>query len=117
MIHSPQLMQRFQYPQYIQRGTAAAVGSAGSRIAGSLIEIHLCAENSVLQAGFRAYGCPATVASADWLAENLTGSAVESAARLDRHDIIRALELPVARQHCAALAVEALGAALMNLER
>ncbi len=125
MVHSPQVMQRFELPQYIQRDSASAVGSAGSRLAGALVELHLSMENSAdnstenasLRAGFRAYGCPATIASADWLAEQLNGLPVDAATELDRHAIIRALELPAARQHCAALAVEALGAALQNLHR
>ena len=116
MAHSEQVLQRFHKPQFVQRDEALAVGRAGSRLAGSQQEIHLVVEGEEIQAGFRAYGCPATIASADWLAEHLCGRSPNDK-RPDRHDIIRALELGPARQHCAALAIEAMVQAFEALDR
>lgn len=116
MAYSEQVLQRFRDPQFVQRDKTLAKGRAGSRLAGSQLEIHLAVEDGQLQAGFRAYGCPATIASADWLAEHLNGRSPNDK-RLDRHDIIRALELGPARQYCAALAIEAMVQAFEALDR
>jgi len=114
MAHSEHVLERFRHPKYVQNSESLCVGRAGSKLAGSLIELHIAVEHDVLQARFRAYGCPATIASADFLAEQLDGSTLH-AARPDRHDIIRALQLGPARQHCAALAIEAMDKALEAL--
>lgn len=115
MAHSEQVLQRFQDPQFVQRDETRAKGRAGSRLAGSQLEIHLAVDDEKIQAGFRAYGCPATIASADWLAEYLCGRSLNDK-HPDRHDIIRALELGPARQHCAALAIEAMEQAFEVLD-
>ncbi|MGB0865896.1 MAG: iron-sulfur cluster assembly scaffold protein [Granulosicoccaceae bacterium] len=115
MAHSTQVLQRFLQPRYVQMQEPLAVGGAGSRLAGAQVEIHLGVVHGILQARFRAYGCPATIASADWLAEQLDGLAID-APRPDRHSIMRALDLGPARQHCAALAVEAMDAAFTALK-
>lgn len=114
MAHSEALLRRFHRPQYVHSDETLHRGSAGSRLAGAQIELHLGVREAVWQARFRAYGCPATVASADWLAQALDGQPLD-APLPDRHAIIRALQLPPARQHCAALAVEAMQAALAAL--
>ncbi len=116
MAHSKQVLQRFNCPQHVQVDQAEAVGTAGSRLAGSQIEIHLSRRDKVLQAGFKAYGCPATIASADYLCELLKGANAKFD-ELERHAIIRALELPAARQHCAALAIEAMRNAFEALDK
>lgn len=64
-------------------------------------------------ARFLAYGCPPTLACGSALAEMLEGMTLEEAARLTRQDLARALDgLPPRKQHAAALAIEALHAAL-----
>jgi|GEM_PF-3863660 len=107
MVHSEQVMRRFLQPTFVQRQAAAQVGRAGSRLAGAQIEIHINVDAGLVQAGFKAYGCPATVAAADLLAEQLTGTD-PAAHKPDRHALINALALSPSRQHCAALAIEAM---------
>ena len=116
MAHSAQVLQRFQEPRFVRRNEELTVGRAGSRLAGAQLEIHLGIVDEQIQAKFLAYGCPATIASADWLAEYLDGRRLNDK-RPDRHDIIRALELGPARQHCAALAIEAMMQAFAALDR
>lgn len=115
MAHNEIVLQRFKHPKFVQKTSATAVGCAGSRVAGALVEIHLDLDDGVIQAGFRAYGCPATVASADWLAEAVDGTPLEQVSP-DRQAVAKALSLSASRQHCAALACEALQKALGSLK-
>jgi nitrogen fixation NifU-like protein len=67
-------------------------------------------------ARFLAYGCPPTIACGSALAEMLEGMTLAEAGRLTRADIAEAAGgLPPRKQHAAALAVETLRAALLNL--
>ena len=67
-------------------------------------------------ARFLAYGCPPTLACGSALAEMLEGMTLEEAARLTRAEITEAAGgLPPRKQHAAALAIETLRAALLNL--
>lgn len=114
MAHSQQVLERFYQPKFVQSNEQLCVGRAGSRLAGAQVDMYLGQQGNQWQARFRAYGCPATIASADYLAEALDGISID-AARPDRHDIIRALQLAPARQHCAALAIEAMQKAMAAL--
>jgi NifU-like protein involved in Fe-S cluster formation len=70
----------------------------------------------VLGARFLAYGCPPTIACGSALAELVQGKSLEEAARLTRQDVTQRLGgLPARKGHAAALAVEALRAALSEL--
>jgi NifU-like protein involved in Fe-S cluster formation len=72
-------------------------------------------EGRIEAASFLAYGCPPTIACGSALVEMLEGMKAEDAARLGREDVTRALGgLPRRKQHAAALAIEALRAALAS---
>jgi NifU-like protein involved in Fe-S cluster formation len=64
-------------------------------------------------AGFLAYGCPPTIVCGSVLTELITGKTVEEAMLLTRRDLVEAVGgLPSRKQHAAALAIEALRAAI-----
>jgi len=44
---------------------------------------------------FQAFGCPHTIAAADWIAERLEGDDVKALAELDVHAAARALAVPI----------------------
>ena len=72
----------------------------------------------VVDARVKAHGCPPTIAAASVLTELIIGRTVTAADALSRQEVESALEqLPPAKKHCAALAVEALRAALQDSEK
>ncbi|MEM7377863.1 MAG: iron-sulfur cluster assembly scaffold protein [Pseudomonadota bacterium] len=90
-------------------------GSSGARAAGALVEMHLVLQgDGTLQARFRAYGDPATIAAADWVCEQADGATWPVTPPTVRA-VSRALALPASRQHAAQHAVDALRAALDRL--
>ena len=65
--------------------------------------------------GFLAYGCAPTLACGSALTELLAGKTVADAMQLMRKDVVDAVGgLPTRKQHAAAIAIEALKAALEN---
>lgn len=73
-------------------------------------------DGRITEARFLAYGCAPTLACGSALTELITGMTTEEAAQLTRAHLVRALDgLPSRKQHAAALAIEALRAALESV--
>jgi len=71
------------------------------------------ADGTIRRAAYKTYGCPAAIASGSVTAVLLTGLPVEKALLLNEQDILRVLGgLPEGKEHCAALSVAAMRAAL-----
>jgi NifU-like protein involved in Fe-S cluster formation len=76
------------------------------------------ADNRLVDAKVKAYGCPPTIAAASALTELIIGRTIVGAESLTRTDLIAALgRLPAAKMHCAVLAVDALRSALADARR
>jgi NifU-like protein involved in Fe-S cluster formation len=87
--------------------------ACGDRLRLSLL-IH---DDRIEAARFLAYGCPPTLACGSALAEMLDGMSVEDALKLTRKEIVTAVGgLPSRKQHAAALAIEALRAAVERIK-
>jgi nitrogen fixation NifU-like protein len=70
------------------------------------------AEGRVVEARFRAYGCPATIAAADLLCERSEGQAATEALQIPVAGLEAELGLAADRRGCILLAQDALRAAL-----
>ena len=94
-----------------------ATGQAGDEADGRLIRLQLRAggDGRIEAARFKAFGCAATLASASYLTQRVTGLAPEAARAIQADELARSLELPEDRRHAPALALEALRAALDQL--
>jgi len=74
--------------------------------------------DNVTDARVKASGCPPTIAAASVLTELMIGKSIEELQMLTRKDIADALgHLPPAKSHCAALAIDALRAAIEDSKR
>ena len=90
----------------------ALSGRGGSKAAGMLVEFCLNVSDGVIDhAGFRAWGCPHTIAVASWLTEQLPGQKLKEAQSLDLDLIAERLDLPVEKWNCILTAEDALRAA------
>jgi len=80
------------------------------------LTIHVQGDRLV-DAKVKANGCAPTIAAASVLTELIIGRDVRELGRLSRKDIANALgHLPPAKSHCTALAIEALRAAIDNVQ-
>ncbi|MDX1656448.1 MAG: iron-sulfur cluster assembly scaffold protein [Candidatus Competibacteraceae bacterium] len=90
-------------------------GRAGSLEQGELIEIQVRLNGELIEdARFRAYGGPATIAAAAWLAGWLPRRRIAQALVLDDGVIAQALDLPPLAIRSAVLALQAARNALGN---
>jgi tRNA-uridine 2-sulfurtransferase len=93
--------------------TENAVGEAGSASCSALVRIALSLKRGrVEDAGFQAYGCPATLACASEVAVRVRQLPFLDAAAITQLEICRALGLVSSKEASAGLALEALHAAL-----
>jgi nitrogen fixation NifU-like protein len=93
---------------------ANAVAEETNPVCGDRLRLSLrIREGRIEAARFLAYGCPPTLACGSVLAEMLEGMKVVDASQLTRKEIVSTLGgLPSRKQHAAALAIEALHAAI-----
>lgn len=97
--------QRFVAPRRAGRvdGATALVTVAG-RDEATRLELSTRVEAGLLaELRWRALGCPYLIASAERLAERLTGQPVQALAAVQSRDWIEALEMPIEKAHCALL--------------
>lgn len=74
------------------------------------------AQGRVIDARFRAYGCPTTIAVGAWIAQWSLGRPLAELAALDAADLREALEISDDRAHCSLLGEDALKAVLARVE-
>jgi len=89
---------------------ADAAGRAGTPGEGNFIVFTARLDgNRFSEVKFQTWGCPSAIACSVWVTEWLAGRTLLEAASLSPEDVTRELRgLPLGREHCAYLAVEAL---------
>ena len=97
----------------------SAVGDVTNEVCLDRIRLTVRVEGErIIDAKVKARGCPPTIAAASVLTEMIIGSSLDQLQSLTRKDVVAALgHLPPAKKHCAALAIDALRAAIEGLQR
>lgn len=118
-MHSQQVTEHFENPRNI--GTIAdADGSAtiGSAASGEMLKLTIKISNdTVVDAKFRAFGCPTAIASGSVLTELITGKRLVDVFDITSADISDALGgLPTEKQRYAEYAEQSLRDALANIK-
>lgn len=114
MNYSNIVIDHFEQPRNVVTGCAetSLSGRAGSKDAGAWIEFCLTVTaGKIDHVGFRAWGCPYTIALGSWLTEQLPGQRVDDIQSLDLDAIAAKLEFPAEKWHCILAAEDALRAA------
>jgi len=100
MEYSPEVVRRFDSTRRageLRTGLPGLVsGEAEDRTLGVWVRFQLQLNDGIVRAArFAAFGCPHTIAAADWAAERLEGARVAKIQALDVRAIQRELGLPV----------------------
>jgi nitrogen fixation NifU-like protein len=98
-------------------GEAGVVGQDGIEGEGPFMRMCLRLEDdTIADARFETYGCPAAIACGSWLTNWVRGKTVEQVTVLGPNELSAVLGgLPLGKEHCAALAINALRSALRQL--
>lgn len=96
---------------------ANAVAEQSNPVCGDRLRLSLSVQDDRIEAArYLAYGCPPTLVCGSVLTELIIGKTVSEALNLTRSDVLNAVGgLPSRKHHAAALAIEALNAAVSQL--
>lgn len=114
-MYSAQIVDHLANPRNVgEIEHPTGVGDVTNEVCLDRIKLTLRIEkDSVTDARVKASGCPPTIAAASVLTELIIGQPIDALQSLTRKDIAEALgHLPPAKSHCAALAIDALRAAI-----
>ncbi|HZP84453.1 MAG TPA: iron-sulfur cluster assembly scaffold protein [Chthonomonadaceae bacterium] len=95
-------------------------GVAGAAARGSLIRLQIKADPQTLaieDAKFKTFGCGFSIAASSLVTEWLKGRTLEQARAITPEQIAEELALPPEKFYCAALAEEAIQAAIQDFEQ
>ena len=119
-MYSAKVLEHLENPRNAgEMGDATARGDATNPVCGDLLHLYLKIEGDrIAAAAFQVRGCPPSIAAGSVLTEMLTGLSLAEARALTPRDVTAALErLPRNKEHCSILAIDALRAALAQIER
>jgi nitrogen fixation NifU-like protein len=114
-MYSPKVLEHLENPRNVgELADGAAIGEATNPVCGDLLRLYVRIVDGVITAAsFKVQGCPPSIAAGSVLTGMITNLAVEEARKLTPQDVTRALDhLPRNKEHCSALAIDALRAAL-----
>lgn len=118
MLYSDQVLEHYRNPRNVGSFDPgdAAVGTAlvGSPAVGEVMKLQIRIDDSgvIRDACFRMFGCGSAIAVGSLATEWLKGRSLDEALSIRNQDIVRELELPPLKTHCAMLAEDAIRAAV-----
>jgi nitrogen fixation NifU-like protein len=119
-MYSSQIADHIANPRNVgELENPSGVGDVTNEVCLDRIKLTVRVEGETLiDAKVKASGCPPTIAAASVLTELIIGRSLEQSQSLTRKDVTDALgHLPPAKTHCAVLAIDALRAAIEDLNR
>jgi len=117
-VYSPQVLDHFEHPRNSgELPDASARTIVENPVCGDILELAVKVEQGkIADARFRARGCVATVACASKLTESLNGKSLLETRDISRESLMELLGgLPPGSSHAADLALDALGALMLEL--
>ncbi|NBB96395.1 MAG: Fe-S cluster assembly scaffold IscU [Planctomycetes bacterium] len=122
MEYSPVVQSHFENPRNVGSFAPATprvgTGTAGTTDCGDVMkfQIRVDEHQRIAEARFKTFGCAAAIAASSFVTEWLTGRPLDEGETLTPAMITDALSLSTEKQHCSALAVEAVDAARADFE-
>jgi NifU-like protein involved in Fe-S cluster formation len=117
-LYSEAFKDHIENPRHVgELADANAIAEEINPVCGDRLRLSLRLRDARIEAaGFLAYGCPPTLVCGSALTELIVGMTVAEALALTRKELVDAVGgLPSRKQHAAALAIETLRAALINI--
>lgn len=118
MSYSEKLLDYFENPRCAgELEDADAVAEVSNPVCGDVMRLWVrVSEGRIVNASFKAQGCPAAIATSSFATEMLIGMEIGRARAITREDLANALGgLPPSKMHCSVLASDAIQAALKGL--
>jgi len=118
MTYTAKLLDYFEHPRCAgELEDADATAEVSNPVCGDVMKLWVkVADGKVVNASFKAQGCPAAIATSSFATEMLIGMDLSRARTITREEVAEALGgLPPSKLHCSVLASEAIRAATEKL--
>ena len=118
MLYSEKVLDHFQHPRNVgDLPGADAQARVENPVCGDIMDLAIkVADSRIDQVRYRIRGCVASVAAGSCLTEMIQGRSLADARKLQREELLQALDgLPPASLHASHLAMDALAAVLKKL--
>ncbi len=115
MAYSEKLLDYFDNPRCVgEIEDADGIAEVSNPVCGDSLKLSLrIVDDRIVDARFRAQGCPAAIATSSFATEMVIGMDLESARAVTREQIADALGgLPASKIHCSVLAADAIRSAI-----
>lgn len=116
--YTDKVQQHFLDPQNVgEVENASGTGEVGSLSCGDALKLTFKADadDIIIEAKFKTFGCASAIASSSVLTEIMLGMSVDDASKITNEDIAEALGgLPKEKMHCSVMGREALEAAIAD---
>ena len=118
MQYSDKVMEHFSNPRNVgsldENDPLVGTGVYGSPACGDMmkVQIKIDADECIVDARFKTFGCGSAIASSSLLTEWVKGKSLDEAKSIKNTDIAEELALPPVKIHCSVLAEDAIQAAI-----
>ena len=123
MMYHEKVEQHFKEPQNTGsldvKDQTVGTGIVGAPACGDALKLQIKVnEKGIIEdVKFRAFGCPAAVASSSLATTMIKGKTIEEALKVKNTAIAKEINLPPVKQHCSLLAQDAIKAAVTSYKK
>jgi len=121
MAYSKQVLDHYENPRNVgsldKADPNVGTGMVGAPACGDVMKLQIQVANDVIvDAKFKTYGCGSAIASSSLVTEMLKGKTLDEAQNIKNTTIVEELALPPVKIHCSVLAEDAIKGAIKNLQ-
>jgi len=121
MAYSKQVLDHYENPRNVgsldKSDPNVGTGMVGAPACGDVMKLQIQVANEVIvDAKFKTYGCGSAIASSSLVTEMLKGKTLDEAQNIKNTTIVEELALPPVKIHCSVLAEDAIKGAIKNLQ-
>ena len=121
MAYSKQVLDHYENPRNVgsldKTDLNVGTGMVGAPACGDVMKLQIKVANDVIvDAKFKTYGCGSAIASSSLVTEMLKGKTLNEAQDIQNTTIVEELALPPVKIHCSVLAEDAIKAAIKDLQ-
>lgn len=123
MAYSDKVLDHYNNPRNVgsldKKDPAVGTGLVGAPECGDVmkLQIQVDAQNRIVDAKFKTFGCGSAIASSSLATEWVKGKTIDEALAIKNTDIVKELALPPVKIHCSVLAEDAIRAAIADVKR
>ena len=124
MAYSDKVLDHFKNPRNVgtldKSKNTVGTGLVGAPECGDVMRLQIevnPADNTIVDAKFKTFGCGSAIASSSLATEWLKGKSVDEALAIDNMAIVEELALPPVKIHCSVLAEDAIKSAIADYQK